>query len=72
MTLSLANPSSALFLNAGAKEQRGVLTKGGMWRNRRELLESSETRRPSVKEMREGGEPRFGSGSVTREGEIKV
>lgn len=37
-----------------------------------EMMEASETRRPSVKEMREGEKPRFGSGSVAREGEIKV
>lgn len=35
-------------------------------------MEESETRRPSVKEMREGEKPRFGPGSVAREGEIKV
>lgn len=35
-------------------------------------MEPSETRRPSVKEMREGEKPRFGPGSVAREGEIKV
>lgn len=37
-----------------------------------EMMEASETGRPSVKEMREGEKPRFGPGSVTREGEIKV
>lgn len=37
-----------------------------------EMMEASETRRPSVKEMREREKPRFGSGSVAREGEIKV
>lgn len=37
-----------------------------------EMMEASETRRPSVKEMREGEKPRFGQGSVAREGEIKV
>lgn len=35
-------------------------------------MEASETRRPSVKEMREGEKPRFGQGSVARDGEIKV
>lgn len=37
-----------------------------------EIMEASETRRPSVKEMREEEKLRFGSGSVTRGGEIKV
>lgn len=38
----------------------------------REMMEASETRRPSVKEMRKGEKPRFGPGSVARDGEIKV
>lgn len=35
-------------------------------------MEASETRRPSVKEMREGEKARFGPRSVTRDQEIKV
>ena len=48
---------------------REVVKNAGMgW----EMMEASETRRPSVKEMREGEKPRFGQGSVAGEGEIKV
>ena len=46
----------------------GVEKAGPGW----EMMKASETRRPSVKEMREGEKPRFGPGSVARDGEIKV
>lgn len=74
------------FLSAGTKEQKGTSAEGGagggsrggglLGRGRKaglgwEIMEASETRRPSVKEMREEEKPRFGSGSVTRGGEIK-
>lgn len=73
----MANPSSVLFLGTGAKEEKGASMKGTMGGIRwgllgREMMEASETRRPSVKKMREGEKPRFGPGSVARDGEIKV
>lgn len=58
----LANPSFVWApVQSNKKQDRG-------WA----MTEASETRRPSVKRTREGEKPRFGLGSVTREGEIKV